>query len=176
MINKYWDPQYEELIRRVRTWNDLEKGCYDINKPKAYTDLAWYDLSETQIESMIEKTQADFKKYFYCPTCGRKFLITDAIVKSKTNNFSIKLDNATMPGWMNIQASSESISIRVCPKCARHLDALSSINLIKAFDGNAIVLNNRKTKTSKGNTGCLGFIAAIFAVATAACWIICLIK
>ena len=174
MVNKYWDPKYKDLINRVEAWNALEGGFYHNKQLRGYNNYKWYDLSEAQIEAQIEKAQADFKEYFYCPRCGRKSHIAEAIVKRKIISSSFKLDNAAMPGWMKIKASSESCYIRLCPECAEKTGNISLKEYIRAYDGNAI--ENRKGKIRAAeNSGCMVIAGAIITIASAACWIVCLI-
>ena len=118
MINKYWDPKYDALIEQVHAWNALEGGYYEDLNLRAYKNYKWMDLSEAQMEEEIRRVQADLQKFFYCPICGRKSLLKDAVIKRKILNSSLKLDNAAMPGWMKINASSESCYMRLCPECA----------------------------------------------------------
>lgn len=175
MINKYWDPKYSELIERVEAWNALEEGIYDNKDLRSYKSYKWHDLSEAQMEIQIEKAKADFEKYFYCPDCGRKTLKKDSVIKRKVMNASLKLDNAVMPGWMKIQASTESCRLRFCPECAsKTYDRLTDGEFSKAYDGNAFVGFDQKRQTS-ANSGCMVIAATIISVVSAACWIVCFI-
>ena len=164
MVNKYWGSEYVDIIERVRAWNDLEKGTYGEKGPRGYRDFKWYDLTEAQIDAQINKAQDDFRNFFYCPVCGRKSLIKDAVVKRKVIDHSFKLDNAVMPGWMKFQASSDSLFIRVCPECATK--NISDGVLGRAFEGNAIETNSKRTQ-AEANSGCLGMIAMIATMAAA---------
>lgn len=175
MINKYWDPKYSELIERIEAWNALEEGIYGNEDLRNYNSFKWYDLSEAQMEAQIEKAKADFDKYFYCPDCGRKFLIKDAVIKRKVINTSLKLDNAVMPGWMKIKASAESCRLRFCPECAnKTYENLTNREFCKAYDGNAFVGNIERKKV-KENSSCLVTITAIISISCLSAWLICLI-
>lgn len=174
MVNKYWDPKYSELIGRVEAWNALEEGIYDNEDLRAYKSYKWHDLSEAQMEAQIEKAKADFEKYFYCPDCEKKSLIKDSVVKRKVMNTSFRLDNAAMPGWMKIQASTESCRLRFCPECANKTsERLTDREFSRAYDGNAFVGFDKKGQTS-ANSGCMVIAAAIITVVSAACWLVCL--
>lgn len=170
MVNKYWDPKYCDLIERVSAWNALEEGYYDNHQLRGYNDYKWHDLTEAQIEAQITKAQKDFKKFFYCPRCGRKSIIEDAIIKRKVYNSSIKLDNALMPGWMKIQASSDSYYVRICPECAKVSDKISDVEFARAFDRNAIATNGERIHAEE-NSGCLAVVATLITVTCTACWI-----
>lgn len=174
MVNKYWDPKYSDLIERVSAWNALEEGYYDNRQLRGYNDYKWHDLTEAQIEAQINKAQSDFKKYFYCPRCGRKSLIEEAVTKRKVLNSSLKLDNALMPGWMKIQASSESTYIRLCPDCANKGGITTVAELTRAFDGNAIAIIGER-KPAEENAGCLATMATLITVSLVACCMECLI-
>lgn len=124
MINKYWDPKYSFLIQRVEAWNALEGGYYDNKSLRFYKHYKWHDLSEAQIEAEIGEALTDFKTYFYCPDCGRKMHIKDAVVKRKLMNMSINIGNAAMPGWMKIKTSGSSCYMRFCGECVKKKDNL----------------------------------------------------
>ena len=89
-------------------------------------------------------------------------------------NSSLKLDNALMPGWMIIQASSESTYIRLCPDCANKGGITTVAELTRAFDGNAIATKG-EIKPAEENAGCLTTMATLITVSFAACCLVCLI-
>lgn len=124
MINKYWDPKYSDLIMRVQAWSALEGGYYDDKSLRRYKSYEWHNLSEEQMENDIREALTGLKTYFYCPDCGRKLHIEDAVVKRKLMNLSFKLDNALMPGWMKIQTSRNSFYMRFCGECAKRKDVI----------------------------------------------------
>lgn len=173
MINKYWDPKYDALIEQVHAWNALEGGYYEDLNLRAYKNYKWMDLSEAQMEEEIRRVQADLQKFFYCPICGRKSLLKDAVIKRKILNSSLKLDNAAMPGWMKINASSESCYMRLCPECAAK-GKIPDRALGTAYAGNAIVTNNSEIQANT-SSGCMGVIAAVISMASLASWLVCLI-
>lgn len=155
MDNKYW-----------RSENELEEGIYGIKRPTPYEVFEQPDLTKEQ----TNKAQEDFTKYFYCPVCGKKSLIQDAVIKRYILNKSFGLGNAAMPGWMKISASVDSCYIRVCTQC--ETKRLSDDALFRAYDGNAIETRKGKIRAAE-NSGCM--VAAIFSIASIACWIVCLI-
>ncbi len=156
MDNKYW-----------RAENELEEGFYGIKEPTPYEVSKQPDLAEAP----ISKTQEDFTKYFYCPICGKKALIKDAIIRRHVLNKSFGLGNAAMPGWMKISVSVDACYIRVCPQCENK--GLSKDAFFRAYDGNAI--ENRKGKIRAAeNSGCMVILASIAGIASIACWMICL--
>ena len=170
-MNKYWDSKYLDLLDRVREWEALEQGSYGKKRINGYINDGWYSLSEAQIEAKINKVQNDIKKYFYCPRCGKKYLINEAIIKRKIIRHSFDLGNAIMPGWMKIKASADSMYIRLCPDCAKRND-ISNEELYRAYFFNALAT---KKEIEKNNAGCLAAIAYFITVASAACYLICLI-
>lgn len=117
---------------------------------------------------------ADSEKYFYCPFCGEKALIKDAVIKKYILSKSFGLDNAAMPGWMKISASTDSCYIRVCSQC--EAKTLSNDVLVRACNGNAI--ENRKGKIraiENSGSGCMILVGTVITAVSAACWILCLI-
>lgn len=157
MDNKYW-----------RSENELEDGIDGITRPTPYKVLKQPVLTEAQ----INKAQEDFTNYFYCPVCGKKSLIKDAVIKRYILNKSIGLGNAAMPGWMKISASTDSCYIRVCPQC--ETKRLPNDVFVRAYEGNAI--ENRKGKIrAVENSGCMVIMVSIVGFASLACWIVCLI-
>uniref|UniRef100_UPI0025FE9D6C hypothetical protein n=1 Tax=uncultured Methanobrevibacter sp. TaxID=253161 RepID=UPI0025FE9D6C len=132
------------------------------------------DLSESQIESQINKVEADLKKYFYCPKCGKKTQISSAVIKRKRINTRVNIDNAAMPGWMKLKATSEFSYIRFCPKCSDSTDNIYIREYVKAYDGNAIV-NNIESKNTKRDSGCMSLITTIVSILCISVWFICLI-
>lgn len=124
MINKYWNLEYAFLIGRVRAWSALEGGYYDNKSLRRYKDYKWHDLSEALINAEIGKAFTGFKTYFYCPDCGRKMLIKDAVVKRTLMDSSMKIGNAAMPGWMKIETSGNSCYMRFCGECVKKKDNL----------------------------------------------------
>lgn len=160
MINKYWDPKYFDLIFRVREWNALEKGSYDNVQLRRYEDFMFHDLTEAQIESQINKALEDFKKYFYCPVCGRKSLIKDAVIKKETS-VSLKLKNAFMPGWWKIQTTSSSMYYRLCPECSKRK---GKISYDKVYAGNAIPTEIEIIKANKKSGGLLLWVIFLIIV------------
>ena len=163
MINKYLDPAYDELINRVQAWKALEGGYYNDKQLRDYNNHKWESLSESQMETEIAKAQAGFKSYYFCPDCGRKFLIKDAVIKRKLVNTSLKLDNAAMPGWMKITASSESYYIRFCSSCSNGTNKISYMDVAKAYDCNAIV-NKRSNSPSDKGFGCFIIVVVIISI------------
>lgn len=157
MDNKYW-----------RSENELDDGMDGVKRPIPYGILKQPDLTEAQ----INKEQEDFTKYFYCPVCGKKSLIKDAVIKKYILNRSFGLGNAAIPGWMKISASTDSCYIRVCPDC--EVKKLPNDAFIKAYEGNAI--ENRKGKIRAAEkSGCVVLVGSIITAVSAACWLVCLI-
>lgn len=147
MDNKYW-----------RAENELEEGIYGIKRPTPHEIFKKPDLTEEQ----INKAQENFKKYFYCPVCGKKSLIEDAVIKRYILNKFFGLGNAAMPEWMKISASMESCYIRVCPQC--EMKKFSDDVFVRAYDGNAIETRKGKIRAAE-NSGCMGMIAMIATMA-----------
>lgn len=119
MSQNFNDLSYDMLIDRILAWRALENGSYSDRKSSRIQTIEWGYLSENQKEAQIKKTVSDFKLYFYCPDCGRKFLIKDAIVKRKVLSMSHKLNTAAAPGWFKFQTSGEICNIRLCKECAK---------------------------------------------------------
>ncbi len=115
---------------------------------------------------------AEIEIYFYCPVCGRKTLIKDAVIRKYLQNKSFRLDNAAMPGWMKISASADYCYIRVCPQC--EMATISNETLVRACSGNALEYRKGKIRAVE-NSGCMLLVGSIITVLSAACWILFLI-
>ena len=159
MDNKYW-----------RSENELDDGIDGVKRPIPYEVRKQPNLTEAQ----VSKEQVDFTNYFSCPVCGKKSLIKDAVIKRHILNKSFRLDNAAMPGWMKISASTEYCYIRVCSDC--EAKKLPNDAIFRAYEGNAI--ENRKGKiraAENSGSGCMVLVGTIITVASAACWVVCMI-
>ena len=160
MDNKYW-----------RSENELDDGIDGVTKPFPYEVRKQPVLTEAQ----ISKERVDFTNYFYCPVCGKKSLIKDAVIKKYILDRSFGLGNAAMPGWMKISASTDYCYIRVCPQCEAKI--LPNDVIVRAYEGNAI--ENRKGKiraAENSGSGCMVLVGTIITAVSAACWILFLMK
>lgn len=160
IVSRYGKPSVKGTVERV------PDGLIEIFYKVRLEDGNYLNSFESDMVS------AEIEKYFYCPVCGKKSLIKDAVIKKHILNKSFRLDNAAMPGWMKISASAESCYIRVCPDC--EAKKLPNDAFIKAYEGNAI--ENRKGKIRAAeNSGCMVLVGTIITAVSAACWVVCLI-
>ena len=162
IVSRYGKPSAKGTVERV------PDGLIEIFYKVRLEDGNYLNSFESDMIS------AEIEKYFYCPVCGKKSLIKDAVIKKYILNKSFGLDNAAMPGWMKISASTDSCYIRVCPQC--ETKTLSDDAFFKAYEGNAI--ENRKGKiraAENSGSGCMVLVGTIITIASAACWVVCLI-
>jgi len=152
MDNKYW-----------RSENELGEGIDGIKGPTPYEVSNQPKLTG----ALTNKVEEDFTKYFYCPVCGKKSLINDAVTRRFILNRSFGLDNALMPGWMKIKASTEACYIRVCPQC--ETKRLPDDAFFRAYDGNAIETRKGKIRAAE-NSGCIVLLTVTTALSSLACW------
>ena len=153
-----------------RSENELDDGIDGVKRPIPYEVRKQPNLTEAQ----ISKEQVDFTNFFYCPVCGKKSLIKDAVIKKYILDRSFGLGNAAMPGWMKISASTDYCYIRVCSDC--EAKKLPNDAIFRAYEGNAI--ENRKGKiraAENSGSGCMVLVGTIITVASAACWVVCMI-
>lgn len=160
IVSRYGKPCVKGTVERV------PDGLIEIFYKVRLEDGNYLNSFESEMIS------AEIEKYFYCPVCGKKSLIKDAVIKRHILNKSFRLGNAAMPGWMKISASTESCYIRVCPQC--EMKNLPNDAFVRACEGNAI--ENRKGKIRAAeNSGCMVMVTTIITAVSAACWILCMI-
>lgn len=157
IVSRYGKPCVKGTVERV------PDGLIEIFYKVRQEDGNYLNSFESDMIS------AEIEKYFYCPVCGKKSLIKDAVIKRYILNKSFGLDNAAMPGWMKISASTDSCYIRVCPQC--ETKTLSDAVFVRACDGNAIETRKGKIRAAK-NSGCMVLMGAIITAISAACWIL----
>lgn len=172
IINRYGKPRVNGTVVKV------PDGPFVNTTSLLTTSLAPYKVrledGNYSYSYEPEMISADSENYFYCPVCGKKTLIKDAVIRKYTLNKSFGLDNAAMPGWMKISASVDYCYIRVCPQC--EAKPLSDDAFVRASDGNAI--ENRKGKiraAENSGSGCMVLVGTIITAVSAACWILCMI-
>ena len=159
IVSRYDKPRIKGTIESV------PDGLIEIFYKVRLEDGNYLNSPEDDIVS------AEIEKYFYCPVCGKKSLIKDAVIKRHILNKSFRLKPAAMPRWWKLSTSVEYRYIRVCPLCKD--EKLPNNVYIRAYEGNAI--ENRKGKIRAAeNSGCMVILASIAGIASLACWMICL--
>ncbi len=162
IINRYGKPRVNGTVVKV------PDGLIEIFYKVRLEDGNFLNSPESDMIS------AEIEKYFYCPVCGKKSLIKDAVIRKYMMSKSFRLDNAAMPGWMKINASADYCYIRVCPQC--EMATFSNETLFRACEGNALEYRKGKIRAAENSgSGCMVLVGTIITVLSAACWILCLI-
>ena len=157
IVSRYGKPSVKGTVERI------PDGLMEIFYKVRLEDGNYLNSPESDMIS------AEIEKYFYCPVCGKKSLIKDAVIKRYILNKSFGLKPAAMPRWWKISTSVEYRYIRVCPQCKG--EKLPDDVYVRAYEGNAI--ENRKGKIRAAeNSGCMVLVGTIITAVSAACWIL----
>lgn len=84
IVSRYGKPSVKGTVERV------PDGLIEIFYRVRLEDGNYLNSIESDMVS------AEIEKYFYCPVCGKKSLIKDAVIKRHILNKSFRLDNAAI--------------------------------------------------------------------------------